>query len=191
MNQNIGDGMHSTVEELHGLIDRQLDPSDHQRVTGHLQACPRCRSLYESLALFDSACKRVPLSTVAPGFTRSVLAALGVVPRTPLVFRLLEHAAYVFGLFVVAAIMTTVFVLTGVFTPNDAAAGKGPEAPLLHLLGSGFSDASTRFVGWLNEFLPFAFSHGALWVSAAALIVVLMIAVVDRSITRRMAKPLW
>ena len=190
MNRMADQNSHSSLEQLHALVDRELDPGEHAIVAGHLQGCARCRSLYESLVRFDSACKRIPLERVSPAFTRSVMASLGIVPKSPLMFRLLEHAAYLFGMVIVLAFMTTAFVLTGVIRTEDVAASSGAGGKVLDSMGTGLSKASGVLSGWFTEFFPFGANHGALSISAAVVVVVLALALVDRRITGRFAQRL-
>ena len=190
MNQTAHQNSHSSLEQLYALVDRQLDPGEHALVVGHLRVCARCRSLYESLVRFDSACKRIPLETVSPAFTRSVLDSLGIVPKSPMIFHLLGGAAYLFALLMVLAFMTAAFVLMGVIRTEDAVAGSGPGAKVFTTIGAALSKASGDLIGWLTEFFPFAFGHGTLSVSAAALVVVLALALVDRNITKKFAQKL-
>jgi hypothetical protein len=190
MNQTADQNSHSSLEQLYALVDRQLDPGEHAIVAGHLQVCVRCRSLYESLVRFDSDCKRLPLERVSPGFTRSVMASLGIVPKSPLIFRLLEHAAYLFGMVIVLAFMTAIFVLTGVIRTEDIAASSGPGGKVLDTMGTGLSKYSEVLSGWLTGFFPHGFDHGTLSISAAVIIVVLALALVDKRITGRFAQRL-
>jgi anti-sigma factor RsiW len=179
---------HSSIEQLYALIDRELDPGEHALVAGHLQACERCRSQYESLVRFDSACKRVPLETLSPDFTRSVMASLGIVPKNPLIFRLLEHVAYLFGMLIVLAFMTAAFVLTGVIKTEDVTANSGPAGKVLDTIGTGVGTASGILGNWLTGFFPSGFNHGAISISAAVVVVVLALALVDRRVTGRVSQ---
>jgi anti-sigma factor RsiW len=190
MNQTADQNSHSSLEQLYALVDRELDPGEHAIVAGHLAVCARCRSRYESLVRFDSACKRIPLERASPGFTRSVMASLGIVPKSPLMFRLLEHAAYLFGMVIVLAFMTAIFVLTGVIRTEDVAASSDLGGKALDTMGTGLSKASGVLSGWLTEFFPFGGSHGALSISAAVVVVVLALALVDKRITGRFAQRL-
>jgi len=190
MNQTADLNSHISLEQLYALVDRELDPAEHALVTEHLRACARCRSLYESLVRFDAACKRIPLERVSPGFTRTVLASLGIVPNTPLIFRLFEHAAYLFGTVIVLAFMTVIFVLTGVIKTEDIAAGKSLGDQALDTMGTGLSKASGALSGWLAEFFPSGFNHAALSISLAIIVVLIALALVDRRITGRFAQKL-
>ena len=188
MNQSADQNSHSSIEQLYALIDRELDPGAHALVAGHLQACARCRSLYESLVRFDSACKRIPLETLSPDFTRSVMATLGIVPKNPLVFRLLEHVAYLFGMLIVLAFMTAAFVLTGVIKTEDVTANSGPAGKVLDTIGTGVGTASGILGSWLTGFFPSGFNHGAISISAAVVVVVLALALVDKRVTGRVSQ---
>ena len=190
MNQTADQNSHSSPEQLYALVDRALEPGEREIVTGHLQACARCRSRYESLVRFDSAYKRIPLERVSPGFTRSVMASLGIVPKTPLMFRLLENASYLFGMVIVLAFMTVTFVLTGVIKTEDVVASSDLGGKVLDTMGTSFSKASGVMSGWLTEFFPFGANHGALSISAAVVVVVLALALVDKRITERFAQKL-
>lgn len=181
---------HSTIEQLHALIDRQLDATDHARVTEHLRECARCRSLYESLATFDAAFKRMPLEKVSDSFTESVASALGLTPRSPLLLRLLQNGAYVLSLLIVLGVMVAIFAVTGVI-PSAEGAGEGkPGVEILAKLGGALSSAGEQLVRWLGEFFPFTFSRGAFSVSLATVAVLVMLAIVDRGLGKRLAQRL-
>jgi len=190
MNQSADQNSHSSLEQLYALIDRELDPGEHALVAGHLQACARCRSRYESLVRFDSACKRIPLETVSSDFTRSVMTSLGIVPKNPLIFRLVEHAAYLFGMCIVLAFMTAAFVLTGIIKTEDVSASSGPAGKVLDTVGTGIGAASGVLGNWLAGFFPSGFNHGAISISAAVVAVVIALALVDRRLTGRFAQRL-
>jgi len=185
-----GTEKHRSVEQLHALIDRQLDPAERALVTEHLRGCAGCRSRYESLGRFDAAFRRMPLAALSPAFTRSVMVTLGLAPKVPLVFRLVERAAYVFGLLIVLAFIVTAFVLGGVITSADLAGSQGAARRYLDATGSALAAAAGVLGSWLKDYLPFLFNRGGIAVTAVALAVVIMLAALDRTIGKRFAQRL-
>jgi anti-sigma factor RsiW len=179
---------HCSTDQLHALIDRQLDSGEHTRVTDHLQTCPDCRSRYDLLVRFDAALKGMPLFTVSSDFTRALMAKLRLVPQTPFTFRMLGHMADLFGLLIVLGMLVTVFVLTGVIGPVQMGEGKGVASDLLTQVGSGISSATGILSTWLAGFFPFVFGKGAFALSFVVILVVVTLAVVDRSVARRFAQ---
>jgi len=126
MNQSADQNSHSSIEQLYALIDRELDPGAHALVAGHLQACARCRSLYESLVRFDSACQAHPARDAQPrlyafryGHARDCSEKSPDLPA-PGACRLS------FWMLIVLAFMTAAFVLTGVIKTEDVNANSGP-----------------------------------------------------------------
>jgi len=180
MNNSSG---HSTSEELYALIDRQLDATDHARVTEHLLECARCRSLYESLVAFDAAYKRMPLERVSDSFTEKVTRALGLSPSSGLLSHILQNGAYVLALLIVLGVMTAVFALTGVIPSSQPGPAGKPGPEILTQLGDALSGAALELVHWLGEYFPFG--RGALSVSVAVACVLGALALIDRGLGKR------
>ncbi|HUI65774.1 MAG TPA: zf-HC2 domain-containing protein [Bacteroidota bacterium] len=180
MNNSAG---HIASEQLHALIDRQLDATDHAHVTEHLLECARCRSLYESLVAFDAAFKRMPLERAGDAFTEKVTQALGLAPSSALLTRLLQDGAYALALLIVLGVMTAVFALTGVIPSSQPAPERIPGPEILTQLGGALSDAAVQLVHWLGEYFPFG--RGALSVSVAVGCVLGALALIDRSLGKR------
>jgi hypothetical protein len=179
---------HCTAEQLQLLIDRRLDPTAEEAdVQEHLRLCHQCRSLYETLVHFEAAVRRMPLSRVSPAFKRSVMASLGLAPKDPLLFRLLEHTAYFFAMLIVLAFTLAAFALSGLIKPADMQQARGTGGQILTMASSAVSAGAQTLGTWLTDFFPFLFSHGALSISMAAAAVVMLLAALDRTFGKWLA----
>lgn len=175
---------HYTDEQFFRLIDGDIDPDERTETRDHLSTCSRCRERFESLAGFNRALRRMPLSRVSPFFTRTVLSAAGVKQLDSAPYRLLEYAAGLFGLLVVLAFSVTALVLWGVIRPTAGEEARSPSGVVMGIVGSAMSQTTGQFGKVLKEYFPFLFGADALWVSFGAVLVVLTLAALDRTFAK-------
>ena len=182
MNEPVG---HLSSGQLQAYCDRRLNREEEVQIRAHLKQCPSCTALYKSIAHLDASLRKLPVERVSDGFTREVMGKLHLVPVSSLGFRMLENAAYAFGLLIVLGVMASVFLWTGVIYLNQPAPGKGNADGLMAEVGGKFADALGAFTKWLTDFFPFAFSKGALGISGSLLVVLVLLLLVDRWVGKR------
>jgi hypothetical protein len=116
------------------------------------------------------------------------MAKLGIVPKTPWLFRFVENLAYLFGLMIVLGVMLAAFIFSGVIsmervleTPSTVGSITGAIGGALHMYGSSLAQA-------LQRYLPFVFGRGSLQVVIMVMLALGMLAVVDKLVKRRMLR---
>lgn len=173
-------GQHCTSEQLQMFLDKTLAMNEQVWVQEHVRTCTACGRSYASLARFQKELKNLPLEKVQEGFTRNVLASLGIAPKSPLIFRLLEKGAYLFGLCIVLGIMLVAFVATGVIPMQQITEGGNYVNTLLISSGSVLDKSTSVFSNALKQYLPFAFGKGSMGVSLFTVLVVAGLAIADK-----------
>lgn len=176
---------HYTVQQLNLLLDGRTTADEDRRMREHLSACASCRLAFENLSSVDTLLQKLPLLEIRPDFTQSLMARILGAPKQSLAFRLLEKLSYVFGLLIVLGIMIASFILTGVFDTNQIDQTKSVATGIADKAGEGLASSIGTFTAWLVQYLPFAFGKGSMSVAFFAFAIVLMLAVVDKVVGRR------
>ncbi|GEM_PF-1134762 len=176
---------HCTMEELYLLIDGALSTDVASQVRQHVRECSVCGDVYKTALRVDSGVKRLPVEAASADMARRVLSTLGIVPKSPFLFRLLEKSAYIFGLLIVLAIMATVFILTGVVEMSQLQAGVSPAQNALVKSGAAIAGGVGWFTQVLKDYLPFAFSSSTMAISVFTAVVVSMLAIADKVVGGR------
>jgi hypothetical protein len=138
-----------------------------------------------ALQRLDTSLRQVPLARVSPEFTRSVLSRLHLAPTSPLTFRVLEKAAYLFGLSIVLAIMLAAFVVTGVVEMGAVDQAQNSVQESLSAMGESVGSVVGSFSAWLKGYFPFAYAQGALSIAFFGSLILGALALVDRLLVRR------
>jgi hypothetical protein len=106
--------------------------------------------------------------------------------ETPLAFRMLERLAYVFALFVVLAVLGAVFVMTGVIGWGDVESGGTFFQEIFDESSGAMNAVLSTFGSWIAQYLPFAFGAGTLGITGAIVAVVILLAVLDGILGRKL-----
>jgi hypothetical protein len=177
---------HYTDEQLYRLIDRESAEAEREEIERHLHACSPCRRQFQSLVRFDRLVARMPLSTVGPLFTQTVLMKVGLPPLRASSSRLIEFAAGMFGLLLLGAVTIAILAVMGVFEPLPGADSAAPSSPVFRLIGSAISQGSAELGKYLKEFFPFLAGVSSIWTSLGALLAVLLLLVLEPPLGKRL-----
>ena len=178
---------HLTSNELQEYLDGRMATGSAAEIRAHLQTCPECRRAHASLEILDRGLHAIPLEETGPAFTATVIRRLGLSGGTSPSGRVLERFAYAFGLVMVLAILTSVFLWTGIIPSG----GQPVNTEVGHALdqGTAWINASlSLFSGWLSHLSAVLPGHkmlGILLLMAAALAVIILL---DRFLERRLAQ---
>ena len=170
---------HCSSAQLQSHLDKRLDYEEGEFVRAHLQICEHCRKAYETLVRVDASLKQLPRESLSSGFTYSVMSRLHLAPKSPLLFRLLENIAYVFGLFLVLGTMSVVFILTGTVDTEQVSQTQGAVSEMWLRVGGGLSAMLGALTGWMYRLFPFAFAKGSIGITTFGVLVVLILAAAD------------
>ena len=176
---------HCSSGELNGYLDKRLPGPEMDAVKQHLLVCPQCMSALESFERLDASLRRVPNARMSDGFTESVLSRLHLASKSPLAFRLLEKVAYLFGLFIVLAIMLTAFVVTGAVEISTVAQTQGVLQKSVAAMGESVDEGVKMFTTTLKTYFPFAFGKGAVSIAVFGSLILGLLGLVDRVVVRR------
>lgn len=181
-------GEHLTNGQLQSLVDGMLPSSEAAAVTAHLRICSRCRNASAGLQRLDTTLRNLPTAKLGSDFTRNVLTRLDIVPKSPVLFRVVENFAYVFGMMLVLGVMLAVFVLTGVVDSSQVS----DTQTWLNNVGDGVGEYTSHFVGMfsslLQSYLPFIFGNGNFKIAIMGTIAVGMLMVLDRFLKRKILR---
>lgn len=177
---------HYSLEQFNMMLDGRTARDEAHRMQEHLNACSECRSAYERLVDVDALLHRLPVSKTTPGFTDSVMGRILAAPQSSLAFRLVEKLPHLFGLLIVLSIMIVAFVVTDVFDTTQLDQTKTAAGVIAEKIGLGVATAMASFSGLLAQYLPFAFGQGSMTVAFFVVAIVIMLAVVDRLVGRRL-----
>lgn len=175
---------HCSSSQLNTYVDQSLSQDEVRVVDEHLHGCPECRRALRSIGDLDSALRSIPLVRVSPDFTNKVMGSLYVIQKSPFLFRVVEKVAYVFGLFIVAAIMVAAFVVTGVIDMAEVAESRSVATEILSSSGESLAAGFRTFSGWLGKYWSFTFGKESFGISFFIVIIVFVLAAVDKFFTR-------
>ncbi len=179
-------GDHPTTEELLQFVDRSLAPSDRAGVEEHLSKCPSCARAAEEMERVVTGVRKLPLERTSPGFTASVLHEVGLVTSGRRQSRVLEIAAAMAAMMLVAGLLLTAFFAGGLLSQNE---GSDTHTAVERILNTG-GDAIARGMNGVGTamapYLSFLFGKDALGISVMALAVLVLLAVVDWFAGRRL-----
>ena len=176
--------LHCTADELQMLIDGALPHGGNTGAAAHVRECSLCRSRYEFLLRFDGAVRSLPLAVAGAGFTDAVMSRLDLSLPAPRGFRFVAWMAYQAGLFVVAAVMVGVFMVTGLIQPEQVQAEKGLLAEALGSFATLLDAGAGAVAGWMKGLIPVP-SAGSLTMFADTAIVLLILLLIDRNFARK------
>jgi anti-sigma factor RsiW len=176
---------HCSSSQLNAYVDQCLSADEARVVDEHLHGCPECRRALRAIEYLDSALRSMPLVQVGSDFTNRVVRSLHVVQKSSFLFRVLEKVAYVFGLFIVVAIMLTAFVLTGVIDMGQVAESQSGASELVSRSGESLALGFRTFGELLSKYWSFTFGKESFGISVFIVIIVSVLAAVDKLLTRR------
>lgn len=177
--------VHYSTEQFNLLLDGRLTSDDARAMNEHISDCRECSRVWKDLGAIDAALGHLPLLEARADLARSVVHRILVAPKSPLVFRLLENASYLFGLLIVLGIMAAAFVVTGAFTNTEIEQTKNVMSTVASSAGESFAASLSAFNSWLAEYLPFAFAKGSMGIAFFAVVVMIMLAAIDHVVARR------
>lgn len=176
---------HVTNDLLQMFVDNALEEGGRVAVERHLSECERCRETFDELRSLDRAFREVPVERLDASFTRHVLSALNIVPKTPLWFRAIEHVAYVFGLMIVLGVMLTAFLITGVVKTEDVTNAQSFFNNASNAFGEQVKFLAAGLTEGAQQYVPFLFAHGSFKIALMGTAVIGMLALLDRVLKRR------
>ncbi len=170
------------------LVDGLLPSSEAGSVQRHLNTCTRCTIGYKRLVGVHDALKNMPAEHVRSDFTQAILGKLGIVPKTPFLFRLAENLAYAFALMIVLGIMLSVFTITGVLNTQQLQQTQSAIGEVSGKIGSSMNSFLNVLTAALQSYLPFVFGSGSLKIALMGTVIVGMLALADRMVRRRVLR---
>ena len=177
--------VHYTLNQFNELVDGRMGGDEAKLMRHHMSICNECHAAFTSLARIDTSLRNLPLERTSPGFTRSVMERALAAPKSPAVFRLLEKLPYAFGLVIVLGIMIASFVATGVFDTTQVDQTRSLATGIVDRVGGGLVSTVNLFTAILVQYLPFAFGKGSMSIAFFVVLIVAMLAGVDRVVGRR------
>jgi predicted anti-sigma-YlaC factor YlaD len=178
--------IHLSTERLQDYLDGTLSAGEMEEIEGHLATCRKCNSTYKALSTVDGVLRSMHAEKVSPAFTQSLMQKVLQESQTPLSFKILEKLASVFALFLVLAVLVTVFTFTGVMDLSTLDEGKNKLQELMLESTSVVEGGIAAFSRWLVELAPFAFGGTSIDISAMVFIIIVLLALLDRVVLQRM-----
>jgi hypothetical protein len=177
-------GSHCSTDQMQSLIDGTISRTEREIVTYHMRDCPECMVRYQSMLKFDGVLRSLPLTEAGSGFTDAVMAKLDLSLPATRAFRFFTWIAYQLGLIVVAGLMAGVFVLTGLIGPEQLETGQSVAGEALGYVDGFLSSGLGLITAWLRSVIPVP-SSGSLGIFCATVVVLLLLLLVDRNLSRR------
>lgn len=173
---------HVTTEQILDYLD---GCSDRGTIDRHIEACPECSTLVAEFRLIDSTLRQLPLLKTGPGLTGRVMERVLKPAADSLSYRLLTMLAYLAPMTIVLVILGAVFSLTGVINLQGENPGSARSQGLVDLVSRVSQDASSLLISLLRDYAPFMAHGESVGISLAILIILTMLAVIDRVVGAR------
>lgn len=177
---------HLSSEQIQVYVDGGMSDLERSSVESHLASCSACRISLISMRRIDAALRSLEIERTRPEFTSAVMNKLGVVPKSPLIFRAVEKFAYFFGLLIVLGIMLAAFLVTGIVEMRQIQQTESVASGVYSQLTGNVMSAFNAVSQWLVEYLPFVFGKGSLNIVLFVVAVLFALAVADRLIGNKM-----
>lgn len=172
-------GDHPTREELLQYLDVSLAPPERAWIEEHLSGCPSCARAAGEMERIGTAVRGLPLEKTSPGFTASVLHEIGLVTSGGRQSRVLEIAAAMAAMMLVAGLLLAAFLAGGVLKQNQGTDTHTAVERILNTGGDAIDRGMNEFGTAVARYLSFLFGKDALGISVTALAVLVLLAVVD------------
>lgn len=170
---------HLSDEILQEYIDGALSDDGRRIAEQHLAECARCRLLFNALRRIDRSLRTMPGEHAGENVSRSVLLSLGIKPPTPLLYRIVENFAYLFGFLLVAGVSGTVYFLAGVIDTQHIKDTGSIVAGLIDSTGGYWRDIIASASLTLKTYLPFIFESANLRIGITTALVLAILALAD------------
>jgi anti-sigma factor RsiW len=176
---------HPSHETLQLLADGELDGNSALSVRRHLDLCATCAATFASLVSFDRLMRTAP--NVSPGreFTQRVLSRLGIQPKVPWHFRMLEHAASIVGVLLVAGMAAAVWIVLAQTGEVGKMQQELPGQILLDDAGRWMENAYAVCSGWLTRIVRTALGSQAGKITVMIVLMVPLVVFVDWRVRRK------
>ncbi len=179
-------GDHPTSEELLQYLDASLPAAERTSVGTHLSECDSCARAAAEMERIGREVRRLPLEKTSPGFTASVLQEIGLGTSRRRQSRVLETAAAMAAMVMVAGLLLATFFVTGVLKENPDAGTQTAVDTILKSGGDALARGMSAVGTAVTPYCSFLFGKGVLGVSVAALAVLILLAIVDWIAGRRL-----
>jgi len=175
--------IHCTQADLSMILDGVLSPDGERAARAHIAGCTLCASRFRALGTFDRALRSLPLVSVSPGFTASVMSALDPVMPASRAFRFAPWIAFQAVLLCVVLLGLGVCLAAGFITPGGSAA-VNPPGGAHELFERAIAACGSAVTSWLGDF-----AHaGPFLIAFSAALVVIMLALLDRNYARKLIR---
>jgi anti-sigma factor RsiW len=172
----------SVLQEYH---DGVLGDADREALRAHLAKCRTCATLDARVIAFDQALRMIPLEQPGLAFTSRVLARIDRRGATDWLDRVLEPriiAGTTVALFGIAGTVNAILLSQAGRADAGSTSRWGAS---LDAIAGGIASGPYALASWLTSFLPQVFSHGALQVSLAVVLLVPLFLCADRILAKR------
>ena len=176
---------HVLRETLQLMADGELAEEAARSARLHLETCESCRKVYQGLAQFDRLLRTVPVRSLSRDFTAGVLLRLGIQPRPPFLFRVLEHFAALVAFILVAAMGGSVWILLTLPRGQDSGSRSMSHFQPLEVAGKWMETSWGEFAGWMHQALLSLPQAQAAKIFLMIILTAFVVAVIDRVVQRR------
>lgn len=176
---------HVLRETLQLMADGELAEEAARSARLHLETCESCRKVYQDLAQFDHVMRTVPVRSLPRNFTAGVLLRLGIQPRPPFLFRVLEHFASLVAFILVAAMGGSVWILLTLPRGQDPGSRSMSHFQPLEVAGKWMETSWGEFAGWMQGVLLSLPQAQAAKIFLMIILTAFVVAVIDRVVQRR------
>ena len=177
---------HLTREILLLYIDGGLPHGDRIHIESHLRECHLCADVAAGMMRVGNTLRSIPPEQTSAGFTASVLHDLGLVSSRRRRLLALESAGALVAMVVVAGVLISVFVATGVLQEKKIADTQSAAGMLLGKAGGAIAESASAVSGLVASYFPFAFGKGVFEISIVAVAILGLLAVADWFVGRRL-----
>jgi hypothetical protein len=178
---------HYDESVLQAHLDGVLSNAEAAAVRSHLEVCPLCAARDKRVMAFDRAMRMVPLERPDADIAARVLARIDRRGPVEWLDHMLEPriiTGATFALFGIAGLVNV--LLLSQSGRADAGTGTGSGwGSSLDVIARGIASGPDALASWLTSFLPQVFSHGALQVSLAVVLLVPLFLCADHVMAKR------
>ena len=174
----------------HPSMQQLLDYADGYRedtIELHLRTCADCQATLHSIKTVDRAVHQLPLEEPSAAFTERLLRQLGIRKSVSLGWIIARNLAPLFALSFIVVVLFVVFNAVGAFGGSNAGEPVTMTETAVTSISNSISAGVSSFGLWLENLVPFAFSKQSYGFTALVVVVLGIVAMLDKFVLN----PMW
>jgi hypothetical protein len=174
---------HPTMQQILDYIDGLRENA----IELHIRTCADCRTKIHAVSNMERAIRQFPFDEPSAEFTLRLIRRLGIRKSVSLGWIIARNLAPVIALSFIVVVLVLVFKVTGTFAGSNIGEPVTISETFVTSVNNSISAGVSSFSLWLEKFFPFAFSKQNYGFTALVVVVLGVVAMLDKFVFA----PIW